>query len=78
MGLNDPGRRLLIESVVTFELSDIPSGGTHLRIVHDGFTSSVTRCIRGALQPQAAATVLRFQPRIARPVSRICCLRMAA
>jgi uncharacterized protein YndB with AHSA1/START domain len=54
--------RLFVESVVTFELSDLPGGGTHLRIVHDGFTSGVTRCIGGAPQPQASATVLCFQP----------------
>jgi uncharacterized protein YndB with AHSA1/START domain len=55
--------RLFVESVVTFELSDLPGGGTHLRVVHDGFTSGVTRCIGGAPQPQAGATVLRFRPR---------------
>ena len=26
-----------VESIVTFELTDLPEGGTHLRIVHDGF-----------------------------------------
>jgi uncharacterized protein YndB with AHSA1/START domain len=69
---------LLVESVVTFELSDIPSGGTRLRIVHDGFTSQVTACIRGALQPQASGSVLRFQPRKVRAASVHHCLRMAA
>jgi uncharacterized protein YndB with AHSA1/START domain len=55
--------RLFVESVVTFELSDLPGGGTHLRVVHDGFTSGVTRCIGVAPQAQASATVLRFRPR---------------
>ena len=31
------GDGLAIESTVTFELSDTPTGGTHLRIVHDAF-----------------------------------------
>jgi uncharacterized protein YndB with AHSA1/START domain len=39
-----------IESVVSFELADLPDGGTHLRVVHDGFRA-VTR----------TATVLHFK-----------------
>ena len=26
----------MVESVVSFELADLPGGGTHLRVVHDG------------------------------------------
>jgi|SRR5882672_10221616 len=70
--------RLLVESVVTFELSDIPSGGTHLRVVHDGFTSRVTHCIQAMLCSQASATVLRFQPRKVRATPVLHCLRRAA
>jgi uncharacterized protein YndB with AHSA1/START domain len=29
--------RQFVESVVSFELTDLPDGGTHLRVVHDGF-----------------------------------------
>lgn len=56
----DPGRTLrwrqrepadacFVESVVSFELADLPGGGTHLRVVHDQF--------------RAVGTVLRFPPR---------------
>jgi uncharacterized protein YndB with AHSA1/START domain len=41
--------RYLVESVVSFELADLPGGGTHLRVVHDQFRT-VAR----------SATVLRF------------------
>ena len=44
--------RHFIESVVSFELADTADGGTHLRVVHDGFTT-VTRC----------STVVAFRPR---------------
>ena len=29
--------RQFVESVVSFELADLPGGGTHLRVVHEGF-----------------------------------------
>ncbi len=41
-----------VESVVSFELTDLPGGGTHLRVVHDGF-KAVT----------CTATVLEFPAR---------------
>ena len=44
--------RHFIESVVSFELADTADGGTHLRVVHDGFTT-VIRC----------STVVAFRPR---------------
>lgn len=48
-------RRHFIESVVSFELADTPDGGTHLRVVHDGFTT-VMRCSTVvALLPRAQA-----------------------
>jgi len=47
--------RYCIESVVSFELADSPDGGTHLRVVHDGFTT-VARCSNVvALRPRAQA-----------------------
>jgi uncharacterized protein YndB with AHSA1/START domain len=53
-----------VESVVTFELADIPNGGTHLRIVHDGFTSGVTQQrARGALRTESCAGVIPFRAR---------------
>jgi len=33
--------RVFIDSVVTFDLSGIPGGGTHLRVTHDEFTHCV-------------------------------------
>ncbi|RUU00241.1 SRPBCC domain-containing protein [Mesorhizobium sp. USDA-HM6] len=36
----DAGRRAAFDSVVTFTLARAASGGTHLRIVHDGFVSA--------------------------------------
>jgi uncharacterized protein YndB with AHSA1/START domain len=44
--------RHFVESVVSFELADLPGGGTHLRVVHDQFRA-VAR----------SATVLRFPAR---------------
>jgi uncharacterized protein YndB with AHSA1/START domain len=44
--------RRYVESLVSFELADLPGGGTHLRVVHDGF-KAVT----------CTATVLEFPTR---------------
>lgn len=41
--------RYFVESIVSFELADLPGGGTRLRVVHDGFTTVACK-----------ATVLRF------------------
>jgi uncharacterized protein YndB with AHSA1/START domain len=68
--------RHFVESVVSFELSDAPDGGTHLRVVHDGFIT-VTRC----------STVVAFRPRAKAaiaptsavgPIAMCCSLRRAA
>jgi len=45
----EPAATCLVESVVSFELADLPDGGTHLRVVHDRF--------------RAVATVVRFPTR---------------
>jgi uncharacterized protein YndB with AHSA1/START domain len=37
------GDGLSVESTVTFELSDTPTGGTRLRIVHDAFEQTATQ-----------------------------------
>ena len=34
----EPADAVYVESVVRFDLADLPEGGTHLRVVHDGFT----------------------------------------
>jgi uncharacterized protein YndB with AHSA1/START domain len=47
--------RHFIESVVSFELADSPDGGTHLRVVHDGFTTVVRCSTVVALRPRAQA-----------------------
>jgi uncharacterized protein YndB with AHSA1/START domain len=58
------GSRRFVESVVSFELADLPGGGTHLRVVHDGF-ETVT----------CTATVLEFPTRTRATITS---LRMAA
>jgi uncharacterized protein YndB with AHSA1/START domain len=60
------GRRL--DSVVTFVLTETETGGTHLRLVHEGFPASLqqreTRPVRAALPAsrKLSATV-QFRPR---------------
>jgi uncharacterized protein YndB with AHSA1/START domain len=44
-----------LHSVVTFELSETLTGGTHLRLVHEGFEVRQTRV--------AATNILQLQPR---------------
>ena len=56
--------RRFVESVVSFELADLPDGGTHLRVVHDGFKSVTCK-----------ATVLEFPTRTRATITS---LRMAA
>jgi uncharacterized protein YndB with AHSA1/START domain len=56
--------RRFVESVVSFELADLPDGGTHLRVVHDGF-KAVT----------STATVREFPTRTRAPITS---MRMAA
>ena len=61
----DPGRTLswrqrepsdgcLVESVVSFELADLPDGGTHLRVVHDRF-KAVGNVVRFPTRTQAVS-----------------------
>jgi uncharacterized protein YndB with AHSA1/START domain len=52
----------LVHSIVTFELSGMPDGGTHLRIVHDGFERS-TESTEESVATQPCAQVIRLQPR---------------
>jgi uncharacterized protein YndB with AHSA1/START domain len=51
-----------VESFVSFELSDLPEGGTRLRVVHDGFAT--------------VATVVKFPARA--QSTRLCSMRRAA
>ncbi|BCG88118.1 ATPase [Mesorhizobium sp. 113-3-9] len=66
---DDPARRDPLDSVVTFTLARTVSGGTHLRIVHDGFSRKAMPAVvmagagcrlslglRGAGKPIAANT----------------------
>lgn len=41
-GISGTGETSGFDSVVTFELARTISGGTHLRVVHDGFTAMTT------------------------------------
>jgi uncharacterized protein YndB with AHSA1/START domain len=52
----------MVESFVSFELADLPDGGTRLRVVHDGFAT--------------VATVVRFPARA--KATMACSLRRAA
>jgi uncharacterized protein YndB with AHSA1/START domain len=61
----------VVESFVSFELADLPNGGTRLRVVHDGFATVAT------------ASVLRFPARAAATMASAkatmaCSLRWAA
>ena len=47
------GNRL--DSVVTFELSETPAGGTHLRIVHEGFAMARAANDNGEIMMMRAA-----------------------
>jgi len=74
----------LVHSIVTFELSGMPDGGTHLRLVHDGFTRS-TEGAEKTVAARACAQVIELQPRRARAQSAphqalpiLCSLRRAA
>jgi uncharacterized protein YndB with AHSA1/START domain len=65
-----------VESVVTFELSEIPGGGTHLRVVHDQFEAAAE-----SSEPQASAIVVQLKPRCVdasagrKKISAITCTR---
>jgi uncharacterized protein YndB with AHSA1/START domain len=50
-----------LDSVVTFELSDTPTGGTHLRLIHDGFQRGCTEVAQRFSGLEACATVIPFK-----------------
>jgi uncharacterized protein YndB with AHSA1/START domain len=52
-----------VESVVTLELSEIPGGGTHLRVVHDSFEAAEISAIGESSEPRASATLIELKPR---------------
>jgi uncharacterized protein YndB with AHSA1/START domain len=55
------GKPRSLDSVVTFELSDTPTGGTHLRLIHDGFQTGSTEVAQRFSAPKACATVIPFK-----------------
>jgi uncharacterized protein YndB with AHSA1/START domain len=74
-----------VESVVTIELVARPEGGTHLRLVHDGFEIVSREQAEPSFAPEACATVIPFKRRVldrrcqeksAAPI--VCPLRRAA
>jgi len=81
------GRTRTLDTVVTFELSRTTTGGTHLRVVHSGFSRSVKPVARN-MSAQAPAMpagrrrpVLRLSSRRTMPAVRACArprLRAAA
>lgn len=54
----------LVESLVSFELSALPDGGTHLRLVHEGFAACPIVAMVGAAAPSAANAVLLRRLRV--------------
>jgi uncharacterized protein YndB with AHSA1/START domain len=52
-----------VESVVTLELSELPGGGTHLRVVHDSFEAAQIPFAGESSEPKASATLVQFGPR---------------
>lgn len=50
----------VVESLVSFELSALPDGGTHLRLVHEEFATYQIVAMAGAVAPSAATAVLPF------------------
>ena len=65
----DPGRTLCwrqrepadaayVESVVRFDLTDLPEGGTHLRVVHDGFTIVARKSNLVSFRPRTKPAIM--------------------
>ena len=52
-----------VDSVVSFELSRIPTGGTHLRLVHDEFESCSSSVVERSVLDKTCAIVVQLQPR---------------
>ena len=52
-----------VDSVVSFELSRIPTGGTHLRLVHDEFESCSSPVAGRSVLDKTCAMVVQLQPR---------------
>jgi uncharacterized protein YndB with AHSA1/START domain len=77
-------RGTLVESLVSFELSALPDGGTHLRLVHDGFAVCPIVAMAGVAATSAATAVplrtRRVRARMAAPtiVCSLSVLRRAA
>jgi uncharacterized protein YndB with AHSA1/START domain len=59
-----------VDSVVSFELSSIPTGGTHLRLVHDGFESCSSPVVERSVLNKTCAIVVQLEPRRVRAHSR--------
>ncbi len=53
---NRNGEQRSLDSVVTFELSHTPAGGTHLRLVHSDFAMTSFRPIAQSVGPDTRAT----------------------
>ena len=52
-----------VDSVVSFELSSIPTGGTHLRLVHNEFESCSSPVVERAVVNKTCASVVQLEPR---------------
>jgi len=69
----------LVESLVSFELSALPDGGTHLRLVHEGFASCPIVAMAGAAATSSAAVLplsrrRRVRARLTRAPAIVCSL----
>lgn len=58
----------VVESFVTVELSSVPNGGTHLRLIHDGFASVSRRGAPGLMPHKAGVTELKPRSAKAQPI----------
>jgi len=67
----------ILDSVVTFELSESDAGGTHLRIVHDEFSVTLSApapqrtFARAAARPVHATSYPRRRSRRSEPMMRL-------
>jgi len=72
----------LVESLVSFELSELPDGGTHLRLVHEEFATCPIVAMAGAAAPSAVTSILprsrrrRVPARMTSAPTIVCSLRV--
>jgi uncharacterized protein YndB with AHSA1/START domain len=63
---------LSLDSVVTFELSPTPTGGTHLRLIHSDFAITACRVLGLPARAEPSATVVQFERKLERTPPTAC------